>query len=117
MMRAHTTGSGGEMDTWDIASLDVEPSQPRVLHSEPEGRAIAINLPAGKQMQEHQTHEHAYYVVASGEIEVENKGETITGGPGFLAHFEPHERRELSAKADTRLVLILTPYPAPGRKS
>ena len=27
------------------------------------------------------------------------------------------ELRELSAKADTRLVLILTPYPAPGRKS
>jgi quercetin dioxygenase-like cupin family protein len=105
------------MDIWDVASLDVEPSRPKVLHSEQEGRAIAINLPAGELMQEHETHEHSYYVVASGEVEVENKGETISGGPGFLAHFEPHERRELRATSDARLVLILTPYPAPGRRS
>jgi len=105
------------MHTWDVATLDVEPSHPRVLHSEEESRAIAINLPAGEEMQEHETHEHAYYVVASGQVEVENQGETITGGPGFVAHFEPHERRELRATGDSRLVLILTPYPAPGRRS
>jgi quercetin dioxygenase-like cupin family protein len=105
------------LDTWDIASLEVEPRHPAVLHSEPEGRAIAINLPAGEEMQEHETHEHAYYVVATGQVEVENQGDTIRGGPGFLAHFEPHERRELRATSDTRLVLILTPYPAPNRRA
>jgi quercetin dioxygenase-like cupin family protein len=105
------------LETWDIASLEVEPHHPEVLHSEVEGRAIAINLPAGEEMQEHQTHEHAYIVVAAGEVELEHEGDTISGGPGFLAHFEPHERREVRAKADTRLVLILTPYPAPGRRS
>ena len=105
------------METWDIPSLDVEPSHPKVLNSEDEGRAIAINLPAGEEMQEHETHEHAYLVVAAGEVELEHDGDTISGGPGFMAHFEPHERREVRAKADTRLVLILTPYPAPGRRS
>ena len=35
------------METWDIASLDVEPHQPEVLRSDPEARAIAIDLPAG----------------------------------------------------------------------
>jgi quercetin dioxygenase-like cupin family protein len=53
--------------------------------------------------------------VASGTIEVENGDNTETGGPGFLAHFEPHERREVRATEDARLVLILAPWPAPGR--
>lgn len=105
------------MDSWDIASLEVEPHHPRVLHSEDEGRAIAINLPAGELMQEHETHEHAYLVVAAGEVEFEHDGETVGGGPGFMAHFEPHERREVRATGDARLVLILTPYPAPGRQA
>jgi quercetin dioxygenase-like cupin family protein len=105
------------LETWDIAALDVEPSHPRVLHSEDESRAIAINLPAGQELQEHETHEHAYLVVAAGQVELEHDGETLEGGPGFLAHFEPHERREVRATADSRLVLILSPYPAPGRRS
>ena len=105
------------METWDIASLDVEPHHPQVLHSEDEGRAIAINLPAGEELQEHQTHEPAYLMVAAGQVELEHDGETLHGGPGFLAHFEPHERREVRATADSRLVLMLSPYPAPGRRS
>ena len=105
------------METWDIASLEVEPHQPEVLQSEEQGRAIAINLPAGEELQEHETHEHAYLVVASGEVELEHGGETLRGRPGFLAHFEPHERREVRATDDARLLLILTPYPAPGRRS
>ena len=106
-----------KLETWDLASLEVEPHHPQVLHSEDEGRAIAINLPAGEELQEHETHEHAYLMVAAGEIEFEQGSQTVTGRPGFLAHFEPHERRVLRAKADSRLLLILTPYPAPGRQS
>ena len=105
------------MDTWDVASLEVQPRRPEVLRSDDEGRVIAINLPAGERLQEHQVHERAWLVVAEGQIEVEQGGQTVTGGPGFLAHFEPHERREVRAKADARLLLILTPYPAPGRHS
>ncbi len=105
------------METWDIASLDVEPHHPQVLHSEEQGRAIAINLPSGEELQEHETHEHAYLVVAAGQVELEHEGETLNGGPGFVAHFEPHERREVRATDDARLVLILTPYPAPGRQA
>src|SRR3954465_8554346 len=99
------------MHTWDVATLDVEPSHPRVLHSEEESRAIAINLPAGQEMQEHETHADAYYVVASGQVEGENQGETINGGPGFVAHCEAHERRELRATEDALTVLIPEIYP------
>src|SRR3954470_19579366 len=117
MMGAPTHPEEETLETWDIAALEVEPHHPQVLHSEEQGRAIVINLPSGEELQEHETHEHAYLLVAAGQVELEHKGATISGGPGFVAHFEPHERREVRATDDTRLVLILTPYPAPGRQA
>jgi quercetin dioxygenase-like cupin family protein len=105
------------MDTWDTASLDVEPHQPEVLRSDEETRVIAINLPSGELLQEHQVHERAYLFVADGEIEVEQGGETVSGGTGFLAHFEPNERHEVRAKSDARLLLLLSPWPGEGHPS
>ena len=105
------------MDSWDIASLDVEPHHPEVLRSDDEQRVIAINLPAGEELQEHQVHERAYVLVASGQIEVEQGGDTVTGGPGFLAHFEPNERHEVRATSDSRVVLLLSPWPGEGHPS
>jgi len=105
------------METWDIASLDVQPHQPQVLRSDDESRVIAINLPAGEELQEHQVHERAWLVVADGEIEVEQGGDVVAGGPGFLAHFDPQERHEVRARADTRLILLLAPWPGDGHPS
>ena len=105
------------MDTWDINSLDVQPHQPKVLRSDGEARVIAINLPAGEQLQDHQVHERAYLVVAGGEIELSGDGGSQTGGPGFVAHFDKNERHEVSAKSDARLVLVLAPWPGPGHSS
>ena len=102
------------METWDIASLDLEPHQPEVLRSDPEARVIAINLPAGDELQEHQVHERAWVVVAGGEVEFEQDGSTVSGGPGFLAHFDPNARHEVRALSDARLVLILAPWPGEG---
>ena len=36
---------------------------------------------------------------------------------GFLAHFEPKERHEVSATEDSRLVLLLSPWPGEGHPS
>jgi quercetin dioxygenase-like cupin family protein len=105
------------MDVWDVASLDVQPRQPEVLRTENEGRAIAINLPAGEALQEHQVHEHAWVTVAAGEVEIEQDGHTVSGGPGLLAHFDPAERHEVRAIADARLILLLTPWPGEGHPS
>jgi quercetin dioxygenase-like cupin family protein len=105
------------MDNWDIASLDVQPHQPEVLRSDDENRVIAINLPAGEALQEHETHERGWLFVAGGSIEVEQAGQVVTGGTGFLAHFEPHERREVRAQTDTRLILLLSPWPGDGHPS
>jgi quercetin dioxygenase-like cupin family protein len=105
------------MQTWDICSLAIEPHQPQVLRSDAETRAIAILLPAGEQLREHQVHERAYLLVAGGEIEVSQDGHLETGGPGFLSHFEPNERRTVKAISDARLVLVLAPWPGVGHPS
>jgi quercetin dioxygenase-like cupin family protein len=105
------------VDAWDVAALDVEPHQPAVLRSDDETRVIAINLPAGEHLQEHQVHERAWLSVAAGEVEIEQGGRTISGGPGLLVHFEPNERHEVRATRDARLVLLLSPWPGDGHPS
>jgi quercetin dioxygenase-like cupin family protein len=105
------------VDSWDIRSLEIEPHHPQVLRSDDETRLIAINLPAGEELQEHQVHERAYLLVADGEIEIVQNGESVSGGPGFIAHFAPRERREVRAKGDTRLLLLLSPWPGEGHPS
>jgi quercetin dioxygenase-like cupin family protein len=105
------------LETWDIASLDVQPHHPEVLRSDAETRVIAINLPAGERLQEHETHERAYLVVVDGEVEIDQGSDSVSGGPGLLAHFAPQERREVKAKGDARLALILAPWPGQGHPS
>jgi quercetin dioxygenase-like cupin family protein len=105
------------MESWDIRSLAIEPHQPQVLRSDAESRAIAIHLPAGEELGEHQVHERTYLVVADGELEIEQDGRKASGGPGFLSHFEPGERRTVRALTDARLVLVLAPWPGAGHPS
>ncbi len=105
------------MESWDIRSMEIEPQKPQVLRSDEETRAIAIRLEAGQQLSEHQVHERAYLLVADGTIEIANEDSTVTGEAGFLSHFEPNERRTVRALSDTRLVLVLAPWPGVGHPS
>jgi quercetin dioxygenase-like cupin family protein len=104
------------MDTWNITDLNVEPHKPTVLRSDDgAGRAIVINLPSGEMLQDHQVYEHAWLHVHDGEVEIDQNGQTTAAGPGFLAHFDPHERHEVRAKSDAMLLLFLAPWPGEGR--
>ena len=106
------------MQTWDLASLDLQAYQPAVLSSDDEGRVIAINLPAGERLREHQVHERAWLLVVTGAIEISGPGEdSVSGGAGLLASFEPNERREVAATEDARLLLVLSPWPGVGHPS
>jgi quercetin dioxygenase-like cupin family protein len=105
------------LESWDIRSLDMEPDHPRVLSSDSETRVIALRLASGAQLQEHQVHERAFLFVADGEIEISQKDQSVTGGKGFLAHFAPNERRTVRALTETRLVLVLAPWPGIGHPS
>jgi len=106
------------MRSWDLSTLDVPVHQPVVLDSEEEGRAIAINLPAGERLREHQVHERAFVVVVSGRVRIDLPGgDSAAGGPGLLAVFDPAERHEVTAEEDSRLLLVLTPWPGDGHPS
>jgi quercetin dioxygenase-like cupin family protein len=106
------------MQTWDLASLEVAPQQPEVLSSDQEGRAIVIQLSAGDSLQQHQVHERAWLVLLSGELEIDDAGgETTKGGAGMLALFDPNERHEVRASEDSRLLLLLSPWPGEGHPS
>ena len=102
------------MQHWDLMTLGVEPRRPQILQSKRgEARAIAIQLPAGESLQDHEVHERAYLTVVGGEIEVD-AGETIQAGPGALFVFDPKERHEVRATTDARLLLVLAPWPGDG---
>ncbi len=106
------------METWDLSQIEVEPHRPQVLGSDIEGRVIAIQLPAGERLQQHQVHERAWLLVISGAIEIlDSGGDSTTGGSGFLAAFDPNERREVRATDDSRLLLLLSPWPGVGHPS
>jgi quercetin dioxygenase-like cupin family protein len=105
------------VESWDIPTLDVEPHQPKILRTDGEARLVAVNLPAGEALTDHQVHERAYVVVVDGEAQVGPVGSTEKAGPGFVAHFDPNERHEVRATSDTRLVLFLAPWPGEGHPS
>jgi quercetin dioxygenase-like cupin family protein len=103
------------MDHWDLTALDVQPRQPQILHStRGDARSIAISLPAGEALQDHEVHERAHLVVISGEVELEAGADTVAAGAGHLAVFDPGERHEVRATSDARLLLVLAPWPGDG---
>jgi len=68
------------MKTWDTRELGVDPLKPEILSSEEAARVIALVLPAGESLSDH----------------------------------EVHERHEVRATADARLLLVLAPWPGDG---
>ncbi|HLL87283.1 MAG TPA: cupin domain-containing protein [Thermoleophilaceae bacterium] len=113
------------MRHWDLLSLSAAPDAPevdgplsqtaRVLASTSEARVVALHLPAGGRLQDHEVHERAWLVVLEGEVEVETEdGTVVRGGTGLFAEFEPRERHEVRALAEARMLLVLTPWPGDG---
>lgn len=98
--------------------MDVEAHHPLILDSSEEGRLIVIELPAGEEMQEHRVHERAWLMVARGAVEIDDAdGETLGGGPGLVAEFDPNESRTVRAIEDSRILLLLSPWPGKGHPS
>lgn len=104
------------MEHWDLTTLDVAARRPQVLHSSRgEARAIAIDLPAGEVLQDHEVHERAFLTVVTGELEVAADGaRTVKAGAGTVFTFAPAERHEVRATQDARLLLLLAPWPGEG---
>jgi quercetin dioxygenase-like cupin family protein len=103
------------MDAWDLKRFAWSPHHPEILSSTVGGRAILLDLPAGEMLQDHQVHEQAWIAVIYGEVRITNHtSQTSDVPPGVLVQFAPQERHEVKALADSRLLLLLTPWPGPG---
>lgn len=103
------------MDDWDLNRLPWKPHHPEILSSTEGGRVIALDLPAGEMLRDHQVHEEACITVVYGEVTItSDTSETIDAQPGILVRVPPQERHEVKALADSRLLLVLTPWPGPG---
>jgi quercetin dioxygenase-like cupin family protein len=102
------------METWDVGQLDGGSRKPEILSSSEAARVIALSLPAGERLQDHEVHERAFLAVLGGEVEVEAGDDTVSGGAGLVAEFGPGERHEVRATADARLLLVLAPWPGNG---
>lgn len=106
------------MQSWNLNEVDAQPGSPRVLGSAAEGRAIVLDIAGGERLGEHQVHERGWLVVVSGNLEIsEPDGDRASGGAGLLVEFDPNERREITATEDSRLLLLLSPWPGEGHPS
>ena len=100
------------MKSWTITTMELAPHAPEILASTDEARAIALMISAGDSFDDHQVHERAWVVVLAGEVEITTStGDQVTGGSGLLVEFAPNERHAVHARSDSRLLLLLTPWP------
>jgi quercetin dioxygenase-like cupin family protein len=103
------------MKRWDINGLDLKPHAPHILSSTDDGRVIAIAIPAGESLADHQVHERAWVLILDGDAEITTPGgESVAGSPGTMLEFEPGERHAVHASTAVRLLLVLTPWPGAG---
>ncbi len=104
------------MESWDLKTVEVEAHQPRILASGDDARSILLLLPAGEEMQEHEVHERAHVLVVDGEVDLStgNGGDSVNASAGHLFEFDPGERRTIVARSDTRLLMVLSPWPGDG---
>jgi quercetin dioxygenase-like cupin family protein len=103
------------MNAWTITDLELQPHAPEILSSTDETRAIALMIPAGESLDDHQVHERAWVTVLHGEVEITaGDGKAIAGGPGLVVEFAPNERHAVHARSEARLLLLLTPWPGVG---
>lgn len=104
------------MRDWDIRFLALPGTAPAVLSTSEDARGIAIEIPAGDALRDHQVHERAWVTVIAGEVEMTTaEGDRVlaaaTIGVGFalaaaVFHRGPEHRRRRkpgsSARADDR---------------
>jgi quercetin dioxygenase-like cupin family protein len=102
------------MKSWEVDKLDLKPRLPEILSSSDEARALALDLASGESLAEHEVHERAWLVVLAGEVEVSAGNGSARGGPGLVVELGPRERHEVRALEQSRLLLLLTPWPGQG---
>lgn len=106
------------MRIWEAGESGAEAHAPRVLESNEEFRLVAVQLPTGEDLGDHETHEGAVAVVTRGRVRVAGPdgAEAQEVGQGGVMSFAPGERRAITAVDDSELVLMFAPWPAEDRR-
>jgi len=100
---------------WHLPSIEADGKrEPRVLFSRPECRAVVIDLNAGDELGEHRVHENAIVHVVSGRVRVTGAEHDVECEAGSLVTFEPRETHSVRALEDSRMLLLLAPWPGEG---
>jgi quercetin dioxygenase-like cupin family protein len=103
------------VNRWHLPSVEASGKrEPRVLFSQPECRGVLIDLSAGEAMGDHRLHESAVVHVVSGRIGLTTADRDVECDAGMLMTFAPGERRSVRALEDSRLLLLLVPWPGEG---
>ena len=104
------------MQAWKLREIATKggTSDPVVLLSEDEARAVFIDLHPGQELGDHQVKEHAWVMVVDGRAEIGAAGERVDATPGTLAHFEPNERHYVRSAGGAKILLLLAPWPGAG---
>jgi quercetin dioxygenase-like cupin family protein len=103
------------MKSWELDKLDLKPRLPEILSSNEDARAVVLDLAAGESLSDHEVHERAWLIVLGGEVEVSTAAEEhASGGVGLVVELAPRERHQVLARANARLLLLLTPWPGHG---
>src|SRR5215211_661854 len=103
------------MQHWDLLSIDAARGtrDPYVVHQDEGARAVLIVLTPGQELGEHQVKENAWVAVVDGAVQVDAGTEQVELQQGALMRFEPGERHSLTSIAGARILMLLTPWPAP----
>jgi quercetin dioxygenase-like cupin family protein len=103
------------MQHWDLtATNEGDRTGPRVLFSTPEARGVVIDLAQGEEMGDHKVRERALVQVLRGSVTCTSGADAASCAEGTLTVFEPGEPHSVRALEQTRLLLTLAPWPAPG---
>jgi quercetin dioxygenase-like cupin family protein len=101
---------------WELDRLRVAAHQPQILRSDDgANRVIALRLPQGECLQEHEVREHALVFVTRGQLLVSAGTSEQTLSAPSLIHFDPGERHEVRAISECQLILCLAPWAGPER--
>jgi quercetin dioxygenase-like cupin family protein len=104
------------VQSWDVSEIEAPEGTRRaaVLETVDGARAIIIRLAPGEELGDHQVRERAWLMVVEGSARIEAGGEVVEARPGTLLMFEPDERHSVASAGGTRIVLILSSWPAEG---
>jgi len=104
------------VQSWDVQDIEVPEGTRRAeaLETVDGARAILIRLAPGEELGEHQVRERAWLMVVDGSARIEAGGDVVDAEPGTLLTFEPDERHKVSSAGGTRIVMLLSSWPADG---